>query len=120
MQPLAISQELSQKLANMAFIAALLVVAIHVREGSIIGSFNWHVYQIIVDGFARIAVPFFFLAAGFFLAGHCTGPGWWLRECKKRIKTLGSFLCMANPLGNVCDYAYISLSTFYKNRIYKY
>jgi hypothetical protein len=35
-----------------------------------------------------MAVPYFFLASGFFLAGHVGETGWWGREVKKRIFTL--------------------------------
>ena len=39
-------------------------------------------------GICAIAVPFFFTASGFFLAGHFGEDGWFGQESKKRIRTL--------------------------------
>ena len=38
--------------------------------------------------FGSVAVPFFFTASGFFLAGHVANQGWYLSELKKRLKSL--------------------------------
>lgn len=80
-----ISDELSCRMANMGFVCAILVVMIHAD----VAATGWqgHVMQII-RGMTRIAVPWFFLAAGFFLAGHMDEKGWWKREASKRVKTL--------------------------------
>ena len=39
-------------------------------------------------GIGQCAVPFFFIASGFFLAGHMCETDWWNRECKKRVRML--------------------------------
>ena len=39
-------------------------------------------------GLGKIAVPFFFLASGYFLAGHLDEDGWYGRKVKKRVFSL--------------------------------
>ena len=83
---------INNKIANASFIAALMVVGIHtsgrapnVIEGS---SALWWLEVIGHYGFFLIAVPFFFICSGYFLAGHMEGCGWWKREFSKRMRTL--------------------------------
>ena len=38
--------------------------------------------------FCCTAVPFYFVAAGFFLGGHVNENGWWLNELNKRLRTI--------------------------------
>lgn len=84
-----IPAETSHKLANMGLICAFLVVFIHVGSPIPVGSFSWWIkHLLVVDGPSRIAVPFFFLVAGYLLAGHLREEGWWPREVKKRVKSL--------------------------------
>lgn len=84
-----ISDELSSRMANMGFVCALLVVFIHIGFGSYQrGSGAWYVTQIFRSVIADIAVPYFFLKAGFFLAKHFEETGWWLRAVKTRVRTL--------------------------------
>ena len=52
------------------------------------GTVGWYVTEITRGGLSRMAVPYFFLASGFFLAGHVGEQGWWKREARKRIGTL--------------------------------
>ncbi len=62
----------SVKMANMSLLSAAFVALLH-------------------SGFTGItytAVPFFFFAAGFFLAGNMCGEGWWKREVGKRVRSL--------------------------------
>lgn len=80
-----VSDELSRRMANMGFVCAILVVMIHADVAAT--GFQGQIMQI-VRGITRIAVPWFFLAAGFFLAGHMDEKGWWKREVSKRVKTL--------------------------------
>ena len=84
-EPQKIDAGLSRAMATMGFVCAILVVMIHAD----VSATGWqgHVMQII-RGFTRIAVPWFFLAAGFFLAGHVGEPGWWRTEVTKRVKSL--------------------------------
>lgn len=83
-----VSNELSSRLANMGLLCAVLVVFQHVGHDLPRESLGWWVQNVLGGGISRIAVPFFFLASGFFLAGHFNERGWWLREIFKRCRTL--------------------------------
>ena len=50
----------------------------------------WWVWQLFVsyDALTMVAVPFFFLASGFFLSGHIGEPKWYSKEVGKRVKSL--------------------------------
>jgi len=84
-----LSFETSQKIKNMGLLCAILVVSIHVgwpHDRPL--SAGWFAHQAFAQGLSRIAVPFFFVVSGFFLAGHFDDDDWWRRETAKRIKTL--------------------------------
>ena len=84
--PITISEKLSSKLANMAFICTVFVVAMHTP-----GPRRIFGLDLIGGGLALIAVPFFFAASGFFIAGHMDNAyfhGKYLAEIKKRVKSL--------------------------------
>lgn len=83
-----ISYQISNKMANASFVAASLVVFIHISIHLENGNLTWWFYQVVESGIARISVPFFFLASGYWLAGKFNEHGWWINECKKRIKSL--------------------------------
>lgn len=83
-----ISPATSWKLANMGLLCACLVVFIHVRLDAGAGWAEWWCDVLLKEGVCRIAVPFFFVAAGYFLAGHLGEAGWWGRELRKRARTL--------------------------------
>lgn len=80
---------ISAKFANMSIISALMVVLIHVLKRDQIhdSSAFWFRY-FTGEGVCRVAVPFFFLASGYFIAQHFDECGYWRREVVKRIKTL--------------------------------
>ena len=82
----------SNKIGNASFLAALMVVGIHTasQEPSAIakGTALWWLEAFGHYGVFAIAVPFFFICSGYFLAAHMEANGWWKRECFKRIKTL--------------------------------
>lgn len=83
-----LSFELSHKISNMAFVCACLVVLIHIGSPTTEGSFEWWCSQFLKNGVCRIAVPFFFVTAGYFLAGKAGEQGWWVAAVSKRIRTL--------------------------------
>ena len=72
-----IEKELSEKMAAFSLFCAVLVVFIHIyfdvtsETGAL-----WWVWICMAEGICRIAVPFFFVAAGFWLAGHMAERGW--------------------------------------------
>ena len=68
----------------MAFVCTVIVVAMHSPGARRI--FN---LEFLGSGAVLIAVPYFFLASGFFLAGHIFNENnWYFFELKKRIKSL--------------------------------
>ena len=84
-----ISEISSRKIKNMSLLCAIFVVSIHIEwshDRSL--SLGWFMYNAIAQGIACIAVPFFFVVSGYFLAQHFDEEGWWSREVKKRIKSL--------------------------------
>lgn len=85
---LPVGKTLSAKMANMSFVCAVLVVFMHVGSPIPVGSFPWFFIEPFHEILGDMAVPFFFMASGFFLAGHMEEPGWYLREMKKRFRTL--------------------------------
>lgn len=76
------------KMGNMAVLSAALVVFIHISGPKIVGGIDWWFHYIIRSVFASIAVPYFFVASGFFLSKHINENGWYIRESKKRVRTL--------------------------------
>lgn len=82
------NQELSNKISNMGIVCAMLVVALHASPNEEVGSMAWVVDRFVSDGLGRTAVPFFFMASGFFLAKHVGEPRWWTDAVRKRVKTL--------------------------------
>ncbi len=79
-----ISPEVSNKLSNISFVCACLVVMIHYPhgEGLVLNAF----YHVFPGAFSRMAVPCFFLISGFLLS--CSDEGWWKRAVVKRVKSL--------------------------------
>ena len=107
-----VSSETSQRIKNMGLLCAVLVVSIHVKwPHDQLLSTGWFVYQALVEGLSRIAVPFFFVVSGFFLAVHFNDDNWYRHEIRKRVKTLlvpFVFWCVvtlltATPLNIVAD-----------------
>ena len=82
------SEQLSAKISNMSFVCAVLVVYIHVGVSGEPDSLEWWLKNSVAEGISRIAVPFFFLIAGFFIAPHIGERGWWFQSLQKRVRTL--------------------------------
>ena len=86
---MVVSPKLSQRLRVFGFVNALLIVLIHSTPNPAVDTWSWWVAELLGrDGLCRIAVPYFFLAGGFFLAGHVCEEGWWRREVNKRVRSL--------------------------------
>ena len=86
----SVSKDVSAKFANMGFVCACLVVFIHVGVECEDGTFGWWLQQMFTHvGVTRIAVPFFFYMAGYFLAGNmCAESVWYKKALTKRCVTL--------------------------------
>lgn len=84
----SVSKDVSSKIANMSLFGALLVISIHCGYSNSESGICWLVEQIFSGGYSRIAVPFFFLVSGYFLAVHIGEDGWWKKETLKRIRTI--------------------------------
>lgn len=83
-----ISIETSQKIKNMSLLSALLVILIHIKwVGNDFGVVEF-LYQIVRNGICNVAVPYFFVVSGFFIARRFDDTGWWRQAISKRIRTL--------------------------------
>lgn len=84
-----ISSHLSQRLSVFGIVNAMLIVLIHSTPIPMKGTWQWWLVEVLGrDGICRIAVPYFFLVGGFFLAGHVCEERWWLHEVRKRLRSL--------------------------------
>lgn len=84
-----VSERTSAKIANAGFIAALMVVFIHVDiQSSCPAVVRWFV-RIVESGLCTTAVPTFFVISGYLLGVHVGEDGWWGRAVRKRLVTLG-------------------------------
>ena len=75
------------RMSLMKLLCAFLVVVIHAKF-SIDDHMGIICYNMVSEGICRIAVPFFFFAAGYFLSRHMGEPGWWWRELRKRLRSV--------------------------------
>ena len=80
MQVVQIDERASGKISNLGLICALLVVVLHVGIGP-----AWIGKALAIKS---IAVPTFFVMAGYLFAGRMDGRGWWLRQVKSRLRSL--------------------------------
>lgn len=83
-----ISEDLSIHFRTMSFACACLIVVLHACARPMFGTWNWVVAYCIGSGICQVAVPFFFLASGYFLAGRLCEEGWYGRSVRSRIHTL--------------------------------
>ena len=82
-----VSASTSARFGNLKFIAAILVVMLHVvnampKEGPSFAS------GFIMHGLCAVAVPFFFFAAGYFLSLKFSRSGWWGTAVERRVGSL--------------------------------
>lgn len=84
-----IDRYISQKIANMSAVCAILVVFVHTPVLKSSGSFFYRsMVRFLPNGLSEIAVPFFFLISGFFVVAHYPQSGWYKAAVLKRLKTL--------------------------------
>lgn len=74
-------------MAAFSLLCSFLIVALHVGASFPQNSVEIFAYRF-MRGLACIAVPYFCVASGFFLAGHFGEPGWWNAAVAKRVKSL--------------------------------
>ena len=116
-QNIEISGEISRRMSVMGFVCACMVVAIHCTPWDLSRvlaastdiacvSWQWWVVNLFLgDGLCRVAVPFFFVASGFFLAGRFGEEGWYAKVVNKRIKTLVVPFVIWAVIGVVFDWS---------------
>lgn len=84
-----LTNEASNKIANMSFVCALFVVFIHLSNvPTCVGSSAWKVWYFVRMICATIGVPYFFVVSGYFLSRHCDESDWYQRSIKSRISSL--------------------------------
>jgi len=83
-----ISIENSNKIRNLGFVCSVLVVVIHTSWTLVPFSISWFVENFVRNGVARIAVPFYFVVSGYFIAIHFGEISWWKTVCRKRVVSL--------------------------------
>ena len=86
MKASGIQPALSEHFAKMSVVCSFLVVFVH-SEWNETGISRLLSYAV-SWGLCSIAVPFFFMASGYFLAGHIDEPNYYSRALKSRVKTL--------------------------------
>ena len=82
-----IDKDCSARFSKMGFLSAMCIVYLHTgcaADGEVVGSSLHRM----IETFCRVAIPWFFYAAGFFLAGRIGENGWYKKEVLKRVKTL--------------------------------
>ena len=82
--------ETSAKIAGFGLICAFFVALLHVPQPMPVDTSTpaWWLFHLTAETFGRLGVPFYFVAAGFFLARHYGESSWWCRETSKRMASL--------------------------------
>ena len=82
--------ETSAKIAGFGLICAFFVALLHVPQPVPVDTSTsaWWLFHLTAGTFGRLGVPFYFVAAGFFLARHYGESSWWRRETAKRMTSL--------------------------------
>ncbi len=74
-----LTEETSRHFRTMGIICAFLVVCMHIWPEPSSGSAGWFLRRLTCEGISVCAVPFFFLTAGYFVAGRMWGDKGWYR-----------------------------------------
>lgn len=106
----AINEETSRKLSNASFLAAVLIVLYHCAIPSDQGWLSEAYRRFVRFGICEAAVPYFFVASGFFLAGRYLSESLvatWKTALRKRVGSLLVpyliFCALAFSLKGMCD-----------------
>ena len=83
-----ISCVMSQKIKCMSLLCSFLVTCIHVGWAPETSTAGWWVCNLANNGLCQIAVPFFYVVSGFFIANHFDDQAWYKQENRKRIKSI--------------------------------
>lgn len=78
-----ITAETSNKIANMSFVCAVLVLMIHIERTADCCSVNW-----LNGAISQIGVPFFFAVSGFLLLNRFGSKDWYKDALMKRVYSL--------------------------------
>ena len=80
----------SRKIAAFGLACAFFVTMVHAGQPAPRDptQADWWFFRMTAGVFGRLAVPFYFAAAGFFLARRAGEPGWWKRSLAKRWRTV--------------------------------
>lgn len=80
----------SLKIAGFGLVCAFLVALLHVPQPMPAdpSTSAWWLFHLTAGTVGRLGVPFYFVAAGFFLARHYGESSWWRRETSKRMASL--------------------------------
>lgn len=88
---------LSSKIWQLRFLSICLIAVVHIPAGrpEAVGSgYAWAIVRFLDSclpyGFARVALPFFFAASGYFYFSKAIGPvtNWYWPQLRKRLKSL--------------------------------
>ena len=78
----------NERIASFSFLCACLVVSVHCGVCPSEINSKWWFNQIFSSGIGAIAVPYFFVVSGFFIAKHVDESGWWKRAVTQRVRTV--------------------------------
>lgn len=106
-----ISKKLSDSLRIANVICTLLVIAIHYNtkhDMDLANGYTWNYYiqELLTNGIARIAVPFFALVAGFFFFLSYKGISSYPNSVRKRVDSLLVPYLLASLIIFIVEYVY--------------